>query len=100
MAERREAWARKVGGRWELTDHARRELEAEGFDVGMDGIGNYLEPGSLESAAFDCAMYHGELTADGVPEGFCPAREAAADHIYSGMAKALKRKQSEQQSQP
>lgn len=90
MARRK--WAKREFGGLQLTDHARRQLVAEGYDCGMDGLGNYLDEDTIQDAAMDSALYHTELTMDGVPEGHVPLREAAADYIYEGMLKALKEK--------
>lgn len=70
----KEPWVTWEGRRAHLTDHARKQLEAEGYDVGMDGLGNYLDPGLLADAAMDSAMYHEELTSAGVKQGYTPAQ--------------------------
>jgi hypothetical protein len=75
-----------------LTEYADKQLELEGYDVGMDGLGNYLDEDSLQDVAMDSARGHFELTQAGVKEGSTPCREAAADMIYEGMLKALKEK--------
>lgn len=98
MAERRKKWLVRVGDRLELTAHAVAQLQAEGYDVGMDGLGNYLSSGDLESAAMDSAAHHDELTRDGAKEGYGEiVRECAADHIYEGMRRALDEKRSHNQ---
>lgn len=86
------AWVEWEGRRARLTPYADAQLQAEGYDVGMDGLGNYLDEGMLQDAAMDSALYHHELTRAGVREEYTPCREAAADMIYEGMLKALKEK--------
>lgn len=83
----RKKWAKKnkFTGKLELTDHARKQLKLEGESVALDGLGNYLKREDFETAAFDGAAYHPELTYDGVPEGYNSLREAAADYVFDGM---------------
>ena len=80
----------KYSNRLYLTDHARKQLELEGYDVACDGLGNYLTENSLQDAAMDGAAYHCELEQDGMKPGYSITAEAAADYIYSGMLRALK----------
>lgn len=76
-----------------LTAYARRHLEAEGYDVARDRMCDVdFDEDWLQSAAMDMALYHPELTADGVREGYTFLREAAADVIYGGMQRAVQRR--------
>lgn len=83
----RKKWAKKdkQGGRLELTEHARKQLKLEGESMALDGLGNYLKREDFETAAFDGAAYHPELTYDGAKEGYNNLRECAADYIFEGM---------------
>jgi hypothetical protein len=94
LKPKRKLWLKRGSdGRLELTEHARKELDAGGYDCALDGLGNYFSPDDLESAATDLAMYHDELTRDGAKEGYTIIRECAADYIYEGMLRALKEKE-------
>ena len=82
----------KYTHRLELTSHAKTQLFREGYSCALDGLGNYLDRGLLESAAIDSAADHDELTRDGAPTGYNIYREIAADYIFDGMMKAYKEK--------
>jgi hypothetical protein len=95
----RKKWVKrgKYSGQLELTDHAVKQLMLEGEDVAWDGLGNYLDEDTLQDAAVDSARNHYELSIDGVPEEHV-LRECAADYIYEGMLKGLKRVKAEGRS--
>ena len=61
------------------------------MDYAMDQLGNSLDEHTCSDVAMDMAMYHCDLIDAGVPEGLHIIRECAADCIYEGMMKAVKK---------
>jgi hypothetical protein len=77
--------------RLRLTKWAEKELIREGKGIAEDGLGNYINgEHALQDAAYDLAMGHYELDRAGVSSSSI-IREIAADLIYEGMHKVLKK---------
>lgn len=79
------------GHNMQLTDYGIKQLVSAGYDMGRDGLGDYISADDLESPAADLARGHPELDFEGVPRQHI-IRELAADYIHEGLLKAAKEK--------
>jgi len=76
-----------------LTEFAGKYYENLGYITGMDQIGNGLDETGFEDMAGEAGTYDQKLTSFGVKEdGSIPLREAATDHFYDGLLRAMREK--------